>query len=283
MAEKLRPGASGVPSASSTSSSSPASDSVADSCVAWPPMCFSFGRPALPVSVLRSGPPVDPPPPPPEGVTARSSTTHARPPAQVHHALQSAADEAEDGDSEAVRLREMFPYGTECCISFREPDQLVQLPCKHCFEKDCLEDWLRVNSLCPVCRADVGPDYTLTESAEWHRHKARQARRQERATRLVTAVLPHVLMHVLFRRGTCDQRTRDELRALVAAAAQPDGLSGLSRQTEIQLLLRCVDRGDGTVDDAVEEEVLSMRRGCAKCSAHRTGGGGRGGGMRRGV
>ena len=44
------------------------------------------------------------------------------------------------------------------CLEDPTPRQLVrELPCKHCFHKKCIDRWFRASSVCPTCRANVGP------------------------------------------------------------------------------------------------------------------------------
>ena len=48
--------------------------------------------------------------------------------------------------------------GTECliCLSQIEPNEETMVtPCHHCFHKDCLERWMDVQLICPVCRATL--------------------------------------------------------------------------------------------------------------------------------
>jgi hypothetical protein len=43
-----------------------------------------------------------------------------------------------------------------CIESYREGDQLVKLPCHHCFHEECIKHWLcNENVKCPVCRSDT--------------------------------------------------------------------------------------------------------------------------------
>jgi len=43
-----------------------------------------------------------------------------------------------------------------CCDEFQEDVEIKSLPgCKHLFHSICVDEWLKVNSLCPMCRACV--------------------------------------------------------------------------------------------------------------------------------
>lgn len=46
-----------------------------------------------------------------------------------------------------------------CCIclaKYANNDELRELPCSHFFHKDCVDKWLKINALCPLCKSEVG-------------------------------------------------------------------------------------------------------------------------------
>uniref|UniRef100_A0A5B7A3S4 RING-type domain-containing protein n=1 Tax=Davidia involucrata TaxID=16924 RepID=A0A5B7A3S4_DAVIN len=46
-----------------------------------------------------------------------------------------------------------------CCIclaKYANNDELRELPCSHFFHKECVDKWLKINALCPLCKAKVG-------------------------------------------------------------------------------------------------------------------------------
>lgn len=48
--------------------------------------------------------------------------------------------------------------GCTICLVQMEPTDLVkELICTHCFHKDCLDTWLNVSTVCPMCRQEVQP------------------------------------------------------------------------------------------------------------------------------
>jgi len=42
-----------------------------------------------------------------------------------------------------------------CLIQFKDGQELRQLPCQHVFHINCIDKWLKINRMCPTCRADV--------------------------------------------------------------------------------------------------------------------------------
>lgn len=50
-------------------------------------------------------------------------------------------------------------YVQVCCIclaKYANNDELRELPCSHFFHKDCVDKWLKINALCPLCKTEVG-------------------------------------------------------------------------------------------------------------------------------
>uniref|UniRef100_A0A453PSZ7 RING-type domain-containing protein n=1 Tax=Aegilops tauschii subsp. strangulata TaxID=200361 RepID=A0A453PSZ7_AEGTS len=45
-----------------------------------------------------------------------------------------------------------------CCIclaKYAHNEELRELPCTHCFHKECVDKWLKINALCPLCKAEI--------------------------------------------------------------------------------------------------------------------------------
>jgi hypothetical protein len=75
---------------------------------------------------------------------------------------------AADDTIQALPTREFHREGTTsgaddegrrcqiCIEDFEEGDELRTLPCFHLFHAKCVDQWLKVNSVCPTCRHKVG-------------------------------------------------------------------------------------------------------------------------------
>ncbi|KAK2080326.1 hypothetical protein QBZ16_000179 [Prototheca wickerhamii] len=44
---------------------------------------------------------------------------------------------------------------TVCHDAFKPGDEVIELPCNHCFHEDCLLPWLQSHNTCPVCRLEL--------------------------------------------------------------------------------------------------------------------------------
>ena len=44
---------------------------------------------------------------------------------------------------------------TICLSQFEVENDVRRLPCMHLFHRDCVDQWLVTNKLCPICRVDI--------------------------------------------------------------------------------------------------------------------------------
>ncbi|XP_047071230.1 E3 ubiquitin ligase BIG BROTHER-related-like [Lolium rigidum] len=42
-----------------------------------------------------------------------------------------------------------------CRVEFEEGESLIALPCKHSYHSECINQWLQLNKVCPMCSAEV--------------------------------------------------------------------------------------------------------------------------------
>jgi hypothetical protein len=42
-----------------------------------------------------------------------------------------------------------------CQSEFQKQEEIRTLPCKHSFHKDCIDQWLKINKTCPICKKDI--------------------------------------------------------------------------------------------------------------------------------
>jgi hypothetical protein len=67
------------------------------------------------------------------------------------------------------------------CLVRMEPNDLVkELACSHCFHKECLDSWLAVSTVCPMCRQEVqATNNPNAEEKRWCRCSCRKRSAEE--------------------------------------------------------------------------------------------------------
>lgn len=64
-----------------------------------------------------------------------------------------------------------------CCIclsKFSNNEDLRELPCAHVFHMECVDKWLKINALCPLCKAELGGSTNAPDtSSEGHHNNDR--------------------------------------------------------------------------------------------------------------
>ncbi|MBA0766713.1 hypothetical protein Gotri_015731, partial [Gossypium trilobum] len=62
---------------------------------------------------------------------------------------------------EAMRRIKVKESGKDCCVCLEEfevEEEAREMPCKHVFRSGCIEKWLLIHGLCPVCRFLMPPE-----------------------------------------------------------------------------------------------------------------------------
>lgn len=84
---------------------------------------------------------------------------------------RSGNDRENSGDGGVIAAgteRERVISGEDavCCIclaKYANNEELRELPCSHFFHKECVDKWLKINALCPLCKSEVGPSVSASE------------------------------------------------------------------------------------------------------------------------
>lgn len=69
-------------------------------------------------------------------------------PTEIWKQEEAASDAKEDDESEG-------PSCAICMQEYKENDELRVLPCRHKFHTQCVDKWLPMKKICPLCRHDV--------------------------------------------------------------------------------------------------------------------------------
>ena len=86
-----------------------------------------------------------------------------------------------------------------CLENFQEGDSVRVLRCRHTFHTECVDRWLAVNRLCPLCKQEVAP-------ATWKERKdSKDVRASRPSVERVTLVLDFSAMQIYeTRHRPCD-------------------------------------------------------------------------------
>lgn len=71
--------------------------------------------------------------------------------------MQNSEDNSLRYSYNSITMDEVQPY-QECCICldpFNDDDKLIKLRCSHIYHKECFEEWIKNQKICPYCRLDV--------------------------------------------------------------------------------------------------------------------------------
>ena len=42
-----------------------------------------------------------------------------------------------------------------CLCNYDDGDEVITMPCTHCFHSDCVSTWLKDHSTCPICKMEI--------------------------------------------------------------------------------------------------------------------------------
>lgn len=66
----------------------------------------------------------------------------------------------------AGRKRSVSPEDAECCIcltKYKDSELLKELPCAHLFHVGCVDQWLKINSSCPLCKRQLNGSRNMAD------------------------------------------------------------------------------------------------------------------------
>ena len=87
-------------------------------------------------------------------------------------------DSARDGDTACV----------VCMCDYEDGEDIMQLPCKHCFHAACIKPWLSRNATCPLCKQAVWEPLPMLLLPLWAELLQEPTRARAAAAAVVAAV-----------------------------------------------------------------------------------------------
>uniref|UniRef100_A0A7S4DUG3 RING-type domain-containing protein n=1 Tax=Lotharella globosa TaxID=91324 RepID=A0A7S4DUG3_9EUKA len=74
-----------------------------------------------------------------------------------------------------------------CQEAYCKGDEVIELPCSHCYHKDCAMPWLKEHNTCPLCRKSVDEPKQKEADAKFqqqnhHHHHHQQQQQQQQAS-----------------------------------------------------------------------------------------------------
>ena len=123
------------------------------------------------------------------------------------------------------------------CLGDYEPgEELRLLPCGHCFHAECVDAWLQINRICPICKVDV---YNLFQEEV---KRKRDLKKQQKLARK-------------------NKRKQKRRKKRDASEITPTGFFGAIPSAD-----KCVEaRADTTPQLSPIEQFGSAVAGCLKC------------------
>ena len=59
-----------------------------------------------------------------------------------------------------------------CHEDFEEAEEVIELPCQHCYHSDCILPWLETHNTCPVCRLDLPAEESGPQANHNHQNRS---------------------------------------------------------------------------------------------------------------
>lgn len=72
------------------------------------------------------------------------------------------------GSGDGTQERTISQEDAVCCIclaNYEDNDELRELPCTHLFHSECVDKWLKINALCPLCKLEVSEMGSVASSS----------------------------------------------------------------------------------------------------------------------
>ncbi|GAB4814710.1 hypothetical protein N2152v2_001756 [Parachlorella kessleri] len=91
---------------------------------------------------------------------------------------QAAAAAGSDSEMGMAAVSEGEPCSV-CHDDFKRSEEVVELPCNHCFHEGCLMPWLEAHNTCPVCRLEL----PVEGQQQGRQQEQRQGQRQQSSSR----------------------------------------------------------------------------------------------------
>ncbi|XP_074312586.1 E3 ubiquitin-protein ligase At4g11680-like [Silene latifolia] len=85
--------------------------------------------------------------------------------------LRASNEHLADGAQKELRISREDAACCICLAVYVENDELRELPCFHVFHTECVDKWLKINALCPLCKLEISELSSTSSSA---RNNSRQ-------------------------------------------------------------------------------------------------------------
>ena len=86
-------------------------------------------------------------------------------------AAADAPSTSSGGATSGVRVEDTTDKCTICLSDFEEGEDVRRLPCMHLFHVECVDQWLKTNKCCPICRVDIDHKIAFMGNVDSHTEK----------------------------------------------------------------------------------------------------------------